>query len=63
MLRTLARAWASFLLSALLMLGALAGCALADTGEQPEEGTSIVSEDAGFGLSGFDRMQVGANKT
>ena len=36
MLRTLARAWASFLLSALLMLGALAGCALADTGEQPE---------------------------
>ena len=63
MLRTLVRAWASCVLGALLALCAFAGCALADTGEQPEEGTSIVSEDAGFGLSGFERMQVGANKT
>lgn len=63
MLKTVVRAWATCMLAAVFALGALAGCAFADTDSQPEEGTSIVSEDAGFGLSSFERMQVGVNKT
>lgn len=63
MMKNVVRACAAFLCATALAVAGLAGCAFADTASSAEEGTSIVSDEAGFGLSGFTRMQVGTNKT
>lgn len=57
-------AWlVAFAIALALAFASLASFAYADTAEEPEEGTSAVSKEAGFGLSSFVRLQVGGNKT
>lgn len=62
MIKNVVRACAAFMCAAAIAASGLAGCAFADTASDVEEGTSVVSDEAGFGLSGFSRMQVGTNK-
>lgn len=62
MIKNVVRACAAFMCAAVIAVAGLAGCAFADTASDVEEGTSIVSDEAGFGLSGFSRLQVGSNK-
>ena len=63
MLKNVVRACAACVCAAVIAVAGLAGCAFADTASNVEGGTSIVSDEAGFGLSDFSRMQVGSNKT
>ena len=62
MVKNVVRACVAFAFAAVLTVAGLVGCAFADTAQEVEEGTSVVSDEAGFGLSGFSRMQVGTNK-
>ena len=62
MTRNLARVCVALACAVMFAAGVL-GCAYADTTADAQEGTSIVSDEAGFGLSGFTRLQVGTNKS